>query len=105
MTIHNKIDDKDVYNDILNVYNNKGNNKFKIDYYLSKGKYSKAPIARLGGWNKILKYLNISQNSHFNVSKEEAIKDFISFKSEYDSLSSTLYRKHGSYSQKTIDNL
>lgn len=105
MTVHNKIDDQNIYDDILNIYNNKGDNKFKIEYYLVNGKYSKAPIKRLGGWNEILKYLNIKQNNHFNVSKEEAIKDFISFKSKYDSLSSTLYRKYGSYSQKTIDDL
>ena len=105
MATHNKIDDKCIYEDILNVYNNRGDNKFKLEYYLNNGKYSKAPIKRLGGWNTVLKHLNIEQNNHFNVTKEEAIEDFKSFKKKYDSLSSTLYRKYGSYSQKTIDNL
>lgn len=104
-TAHNKIKKEDLLNDILNSYNNRGSNKFTISYYMSVGKYSKSPIATYGGWNNLLKELNIPINMNKKVSKEDAIKDLINFKREYNSLSSTLYRKHGTYSQIVIDNL
>lgn len=104
-TVHNKINKEDLLKDILEKYNNRGDNKFKLTYYLSVGKYSKAPIQRCGGWNTLLRELNIPINMNKKVSKEDAIKDLIKFKKEYNSLSSSLYRKHGSYSQIVIDNL
>lgn len=103
--IHNKVKKEDLLNDILHVYKNRGTNKFKLDYYLQEGKYSKSPIKTNGGWNNILIELGIQTNNNKNVSKEDAINDLIKFKQEYNSLSSSLYRKHGRYSQIVIDKL
>lgn len=104
-TIHNKINKQDLLDDILYVYKTRGDNKFKIKYYTTVGKYSEAPIRTNGGWNNILTELGITTNNNKNVTKESAIEDFIKFKKEYGSIKSTLYRKHGRYSQIVIDKL
>lgn len=102
---HNKIQKDDVLKDIKHVYDNRGENKFKLSYYLEHGKYSKAPIKRLGGWNALMKELGIEINMHKKISKEDIIKDFLRVKEEYGSVKSTVYRKYGNYSQKPIDDL
>lgn len=102
---HNKINKNDLIEDILKVYNHKGDNKFTQKYYLANGKYSGSPIRTNGGWSSILKELGIELNVHKNVTKEEVINDFFRVKKEQGYISSRIFRKYGKYSQKVTDDL
>lgn len=105
-TAHNAIPKDILLKDILNVYNKKPSDiKFTVAYYVDNGKFSKSPIKKFGGWNSILQELGIKINVNYDVSKEDIIEDFLRVKKEYDTISSSVYRKHGKYSQILIDKL
>lgn len=100
-----KVDREDLIKDILRVYEeNKG--KFTRTLYEKKGKFSRAPIRRIfGGWNNMLKELNLEIKMHRNVSKEDVIADMKRLYSEHGKLTSIIQRRHSKYSQIVIDNL
>lgn len=102
---YNKINKDELLKDILKIYHNKGDNKFTQQYYLQNGKYSKSPIKTNGGWNTLLNELGIELNLNRNVTKQNVIDDFYRVKEEQGIISSTIFRKHGKYSQKIIDDL
>lgn len=101
---HNIISKEDLLADVKKVYDEKpADVKFKLDYYLEQGKYSKAPFKRLGGWNAIVAELDIPLNVHYDATREEMIEDIHRLRSEFGKVTATIQRKHGKYSQKTTD--
>ena len=52
--------DDEIKQDVLNVYNKKGDNLFTFKYYNQNGKYGKKAIVNhFGTWNNLLLMLNI----------------------------------------------
>ena len=103
---HNKISKEDVLADVKKVYDEKpADAKFKMDYYLAHGKYSKAPFKRLGGWNVIMEELGIPLNLHRNATREEMLDDIHRLRNEFGKVTATIQRKHGKYSQKVTDEM
>ncbi len=102
---HNRVKKEDLIRDIKKVYANTIFTKFTIDHYLKNGKYSKSPISTNGGWTSLLKEIGIPINVNYTLTKEQAIDDLIKIKNKYGTVSSTVYRKHGKYSQIIIDRL
>jgi len=103
---HNKLNKEDVIADVKKIYDEKPiDAKFKLDYYLEHGKYSKAPFKRFGGWNAIMKELNIPLNLYRNATKEEMINDIHRLHHEFGKVTATIQRKYGKYSQGITDKM
>lgn len=60
-------------------------------------------VRHFGGYNEMFQALGLPINMHKNVSKEELMEDIESFILTHDTVSTTMYRKYGKYSQSTID--
>lgn len=101
-----KISKQDLIDDVLKIYNENKEN-FNRELYISKGKYSRAPIIRIfKTWNNMLKELNIKLNvSRMEASKEDVLLDAKKVIDKFGKLNSTIYRKHGKYSQCITDRL
>lgn len=95
---------EELYNDINKVI--KETNNTTVTNYLQHGKYSKAPIRRFGGWNKILIDLGYKINMHKGkITKQDIINDYNRLEKEFGKVTSVIQRKYGNYSQKIIDDL
>lgn len=69
-----KVSKEDLINDVKKVFKETQNTT--RENYLKYGKYSIAPIKRLfGGWNDLLKELNVPINMHKRLDKEEILKE------------------------------
>lgn len=91
------ISKEDLVENILYVVN-KTNNTTK-DNYLKHGKYSRKAIERIfGSWNKMLIELNLKINCLINIPEEDLLNDLINLSNKYGYVSSTIVKKHGTYS-------
>ena len=97
----------DVIEDVKNIFEKTGSTK--QENYIKHGEFSRAVIKRLfGGWNEMLKELNIPLNMYKpgQYSKKDIIKDYERVKQDFGRpLNAAEYRKHGKYSQPIIDNI
>lgn len=99
---YNQKDKVDIAQDVLDLYKKYG--FMKKDLYVENGKYSGSAIrTAFGSFNKMFEELGIPINTYFGITKEDIVDDFIKFYTKYNTSSSTLYRKHGKYSQTIID--
>jgi len=100
------ISKEEIISDVLDVYRDNGN-RLTREEYLSKGKFSRAPIKRLfGGWNALLKDLNLNINcSRMDATCDDVVADLASVMSCHNEINAKIYRKHGKYSQAIVDRL
>lgn len=103
-TFNNRKNHADIINDLKKVYEE--NNVLTTEVYKKYGKYSITCVKNHfdGSWNNALEASNIPINIYKNVTKEDIKEDVLKFFKD-KKVSSTLYRKHGKYSQCTIDRL
>ena len=98
------ISKQDVIADVIRIFNDTNNTT--RENYLKYGRYSRAPIERLfGGWNNLLRELDLEINMNRNVTKDDVIKDMLNLKNKYGKVTSIIQRKYGKYSQIVIDRL
>lgn len=99
-----KVSKEDLINDVKRVFKKTQNTT--RENYLKYGKYSIAPIKRLfGGWNDLLKELNVPINMHKKLDKEEILKEMKCLLRKHGRLTAEIQRKESTYSQKAIDNV
>lgn len=92
----------DIKADFQKVYEKYGT--INTEIYLKNGKYSKQAIkTAFGGINNLMKELGIKRNMTRMDSPEDILQDIALFVENYDSTSSQLYRKKGTYSQSVVE--
>lgn len=92
-----KVSKNDLVADVERVYST--TDKMTKDYYLANGQYSRKPIERhFGSWNNMLNELNLKTNCLINIPKTDLLDDLIRLFNEYDTLSATIVKYHGTYS-------
>lgn len=103
-TFHQRVDHKDVVQDLLRVFNE--HQYLSTESYKKYGKYSVTCVKDHfdGSFNKALETLNLPINMYKNVTKKD-IKDDVLEIFKDKKVSSTVYRRDGKYSQSTIDRL
>ena len=90
--------------DFLRVYKQLG--KISKELYLQYGNYSSTAVrSAFGSYTKLFKTLNIPLNINTDTTKQDVLDNFLDFYNKYHTVSSTEYRKHGKYSEGTINNL
>lgn len=96
---------EDLISDILKVYEEHG--KLSTEIYSKYGKYSVTCVKSHfnGSFNNMLKQLGLPINMHKKVSKDDIKNDVLNFYKKYNTTSSNKYRKHGEYSECTINKL
>lgn len=95
---------QDLLDDVTYVFNTYHNTT--REFYLSHGKYSRAPIQRLfGTWNNMLKELNYSLNMKkpADIDENEILQEMQNIYNQYGYLTAELQRKVSSYSQPVIE--
>lgn len=99
---YSSINDDEIKNDVIDVYTRLGT--ISVEIYNKYGKYSSSAVkSHFGGFNNCLKQLGINVNTTRNDSKRDIEEDFWDFYEKYHTTSSTMYRKHGKYSQSVIE--
>lgn len=102
-TQSSKIQDEELKEDVLRVYKEQG--KISADLYSEFGNYSISAVKSHYGFNNLLKELNIKPNIQNKVSKDDVLEDINRVFKIYKSISSTVYRTNGLYSQSIVDRL
>ena len=99
------LDNELIKEDFIRVYKENKNNISK-ELYSKYGKYATSVIQNhFGGFNNLMKILNIKVNMTRMDSKEDVTNDLMAFYNTYNSTSSNLYRKHGVYAQSVIERI
>lgn len=99
-----KVSKDDLINDVKRVFKETQNTT--RENYLKYGKYSRAPIKRLfGGWNDLLKELDVPINMHKKLDKEEILKEMRDLLKKHGKLTAEIQRKESTYSQIAIDHV
>lgn len=98
---YNTISKDEIIFKAINLYHKNG----RIDKNLcTENGISSCVIRRLfGGFNNLFKEIDAPINMNKKVTEKMVIEDFLKFYEKYQSSSSTLYRKYGSYNQTIID--
>ena len=102
-TQNSRIDDRLLREDVLRVYREHG--KISTEIYERFGNYSISAIKSHYGFNNLLKELNIEPNIQRDISQKDVIEDIQRILEIHKSVSSTVYRMYGLYSQTTIESL
>ena len=91
----------DIEKDILRVYTEQG--KIDTKTYVKYGKYSMTTVGRVAkGLNFILEKNNIPLNMSRMAPPEQVGKDIINICTKYNSVSTNIYRKYGTYSESVV---
>lgn len=99
-----RINKDDIKSDFCRVYYDNG--EISQALYNKYGIYSSSAIKTyFGKFNNLMKECGFKQNVSRMDSKDEIINDFVNFYHKYNTTSSTMYRKYGSYCQSVIERL
>lgn len=92
---------EDIEKDILRVYAEQG--KIDTKMYVKYGKYSMTTVGRVAkGLNVILEKNNIPLNMSRMATPEQVGKDIVNICAKYNSVSTNIYRKYGTYSESVV---